>query len=147
MSGSTSNNEERGILVENMNGNLRTDSATPPPSHINNDIDPSLRGMEQNMIEDSQEVYKQIQSQRMNTSSPLSCPSSPLSSASAKLLHSTVSLINNSSVTEPSSRSMAVQNNHACQTVHTSDWPTNVSGEYSLDRAPDLNNFLNAYVC
>ena len=49
---STSNNEERSMLVENVNGNLRTDSTTPPPSHINNEIDPALRGMEQHMIED-----------------------------------------------------------------------------------------------
>ena len=120
----TSNNEERSIIVEGVNGNPRTDSSTPP-SHMNNEIDPS-----QNLIDDSQEIYKQIQSQRMNTSSPLSCPSSPLSSATSKI-HSNVSLFNNSSVTDSSSRSMTVQNSHACQTVHTSDWPTNVSGKCS----------------
>ena len=124
---STSNNEERTIIVEGVNGTTRTDSSTPP-SHMNNEIDPTLRGIEHNMIEDSQEIFKQIQSQRMNTSSPLSCPSSPLSSSSK--LYSTVSQFNNGSMTDSASRSsMPVQNNHACQTVHTSDWPGNNSGK------------------
>ena len=132
----TSNNEERSIIVEGVNGNPRTDSLTPP-SHMNNEIDPS-----QNLIEDSQEIYKQIQSQRMNTSSPLSCPSSPLSSATSKI-HSNVSLFNNSSVTDSSSRSMTVLNSHACQTVHTSDWPTNVSGKCSKSALNLLSNIAN----
>ena len=148
---SNSNNEERSMIVEGVNGTTRTDSTTPP-SHMNNEIDPALRGIEHNMIEDSQEIFKQIQSQRMNTSSPLSCPSSPLSSSSSKL-YSTVSLFNNGSVTDSASRSsMLVQNNHACQTVHTSDWLGNGSGKLLLQNICVLDHHikviytLNEYV-
>ena len=37
---STSNNEERSMIVEGVNGTTRTDSSTPP-SHMNNEIDPA----------------------------------------------------------------------------------------------------------
>lgn len=107
----------------------RTDSATPPPSNPNNGMEIALRGMEQNIEENTQENYQHIhQGQRMNTSSPLSCPSSPISVSTGKL-HSTASQPFNNSVAASSS-SRSIQNNNASQTLHISEWPTNVAGMY-----------------
>ena len=114
--------------VDVANCNVRTDSATPPPSNSNNEMDIVSRGMETN-IEETQENFKHIQGQRMNTSSPLSCPSSPISVSTGRI-HSTPSPFNNSVAASSSSRSLATQNNNASQTLHISEWPTNVAGVY-----------------
>ena len=121
-------NCEGGIPVDAVN--IRTDSATPPPSNSSNEMEIfSLKGIEQNMDDCQPEGYiKLIQGQRMNNSSPLSCPSSPLTVGK---IHSTPSAFNNGLVADTSSsctRSMPVQNNLACQTVNVSDWPTNFAG-------------------
>lgn len=116
------------MSVDGVNCSTRTDSATPPASISSNEMEVALRGMEQNIGEDIQENYTHIHGQRMNTSSPLSCPSSPLSTGK---IHSTFNT-NSSTIADSASspRSLTVQNNHACQTVHISDWPTNVTGWY-----------------
>ena len=129
------------MSVEGVNCSTRTDSATPPASNSSNEIEVALRGMEQTIGEDIQENYTHIHGQRMNTSSPLSCPSSPLSTGKISTFSSNSSTIAD---TSSSSRSLTVQNNHACQTVHISDWPTNVSGLFFLVKTPKIYLELNS---
>ena len=122
----TNLNNDGGMSVEGANCTTRTDSATPPASNSSIEMEVALRGMEQNTGDDTQESYKNIHSQRINTSSPLSCPSSPLS---AVKIHSTFNS-NSTAITDSSSSSknLTVQNNHACQSGHISDWPPSVTG-------------------
>ena len=124
----TNVNCEGGIAVDSVNCIARTDSATPPSSNSNNAIDVALRGMEQN-TEDIHENYKPIECQRINNSSPLSCPSSPISSVSAGIIHSSAPKpFNNSTSVSCSFRGIPIQYTNARQTPHISQSSTNVAG-------------------
>ena len=132
-------NCEGAMPADGVNCPSRTDSATPPSA--NSEIETlALRGMEPN-IDDSRELnYQQnsnlqsSQHQRINTSSPLSCPPSPLSSSMGKI-QSTVPNFNNKNScaaaesSSSSTRSLHLQNYHACQAVQPTEWPANSSGK------------------